>query len=541
MRTFSLLFFASLLAVAAHAQSAHWEPSGGTLTFDQDNELQLVFDDCTPKDNPVKPPAVTGLLLDITSQGSSFSINNGQANSSYNITYAAHPTKEGPLELPAFTVATDKGEIGVPEVSFDVKNSEVPSASKNTLNGMPSITPAAYFDGNGPKSAHWRLSCSGLAFDQACELDLIFDNCRPENDSISPKLPTTAGLSFYFITHFSDSGYTSSNINGSQKNEAHSTYTLFYCVRPTQHGTLSIPAFTVVTDRGDVQVPAASFGVDDSAAAPSNDGNSSITSSLVDAAHATLTPANGEFWAGEVFPIGYRIDFARNQHAVITGHLQCSLSPMTVEDWSKPESIAASDERQECWVYKTRGYVRNPGKIPLLPAQQRVTFIMGDPIFNVMSSEFHHLADHIFVSNAPTLMIKSLPPAPTDFSGAVGQFEFTTKVVPATVAIGEPITWTIALSGTGNWPEITGLPARKVSQDFQIVPTKPKRELKNGSLFDGTLSEDTMLIPSKLGIFTLPAVRFTYFDPKTGIYKTLTTGSVTVTVTPAVESSTTSN
>jgi hypothetical protein len=138
-------------------------------------------------------------------------------------------------------------------------------------------------------------------------------------------------------------------------------------------------------------------------------------------------------------------------------------------------------------------------------------------------------------------MIKSLPPAPTDFSGAVGQFEFTTKVVPATVAIGEPITWTIALSGTGNWPEITGLPARKVSQDFQIVPTKPKRELKNGSLFDGTLSEDTMLIPSKLGIFTLPAVRFTYFDPKTGIYKTLTTGSVTVTVTPAVESSTTSN
>ena len=27
-------------------------------------------------------------------------------------------------------------------------------------------------------------------------------------------------------------------------------------------------------------------------------------------------------------------------------------------------------------------------------------------------------------------------------------------------AVGEPVTWTLELSGTGNWPEIAGLPSR---------------------------------------------------------------------------------
>ena len=63
------------------------------------------------------------------------------------------------------------------------------------------------------------------------------------------------------------------------------------------------------------------------------------------------------------------------------------------------------------------------------------------------------------VSNQPELTIKPLPGnAPAGFSGAVGDFKLTTKVVPATAGVGEPVTWTLTLEGTGNWPEITGLP-----------------------------------------------------------------------------------
>ena len=78
-------------------------------------------------------------------------------------------------------------------------------------------------------------------------------------------------------------------------------------------------------------------------------------------------------------------------------------------------------------------------------------------------------------SDQPTIEVRPLPPAPPDFGGAVGRFKLTSKVVPREAAIGEPITWTLELTGTGNWPDIAGLPAREVSKDFQVIQPKAKR------------------------------------------------------------------
>ncbi len=397
MRAIFLLFLAALLAASARAQSAHWEPSGGTLAFDQDCELKLVFDDCTPKDDSIKPPPVAGLEIDISSRSSGISIVNGQSSSSYTITYLAHPT---------------------------------------------------------------------------------------------------------------------------------------------QHGALQIPAFTVATSKGDVQVPAAAFDVDNSAS--SSGGSSGAGSSLADAVHAKLAPAGGEFWAGEVFPISYTLDLARRYRPQGIGDPQWSSAPLTVEDWSKPDQfeLSVNGEPHLGVTYKTRGYAAIPGEITLSPVRQEVQLALGGSPFDPFSFAFPRLVERTVASNAPTFTIKPLPPAPAGFSGAVGQFTFTAKAVPTSVAVGEPITWTLALTGTGNWPAIAGLPAREVSQDFQVVPSKPKREPKNGQLFDATLTEDAILIPTKAGSYDLPPAHFTYFDPKTGDYKTLTTGSFTVTVAPQAENKT---
>jgi hypothetical protein len=395
MRTLSFLFSLFILAAVARAQSAHWEPSGGSLGFDQDCEIKVVFDNCTPKDESVKPPPVAGLPLDIASHGSSFSFVNGQTSSSYIITYLAHPAK---------------------------------------------------------------------------------------------------------------------------------------------HGTLQVPGFIVATDKGDVRVPAVSFEVDDSAAVTLGNSSAGTTPSVADAAHSKLAPASGEFWAGEVFPISYMLELASSYSPQGVGDLQWPLPAITVEDWPKPEQFQRSvnGEPHVGLLYKTRGYAKVPGDITLSPVRQDVQLLVMDSF----STMFPRPMNLTVTSNASTLTIKPLPPAPAGFSGAVGQFDFTSNVVPTTVAVGEPVTWTLALTGTGNWPDIAGLPAREASQDFQVVPSKPKRELKNGKLFDATLSEDAVLVPSKPGTYTLPSVRFTYFDPKTGSYKTVTTGSVNITVTPPVENKT---
>jgi hypothetical protein len=115
----------------------------------------------------------------------------------------------------------------------------------------------------------------------------------------------------------------------------------------------------------------------------------------------------------------------------------------------------------------------------------------------------------------------------------VGDFQISSKVVPTLVKAGEPITWTVVLSGSGNWPEIRGLPSREVSADFQVVQPKPKRTQPPGKLFEGTLAEDVVLIPTQAGSYDLPSLDFTYFDPASGTYKVVTAPGASVTVEPA--------
>jgi tetratricopeptide (TPR) repeat protein len=143
------------------------------------------------------------------------------------------------------------------------------------------------------------------------------------------------------------------------------------------------------------------------------------------------------------------------------------------------------------------------------------------------------LYQHTVTTNEPTLTIKPLPDGtPADFGGAVGQFTLTSKVVPTTVAVGEPVTWTLELRGTGNWPDVRGLPAREASKDFKALQPQAKRTPSEGKLFDATLTEDVVLIPTKPGTYTLGPVSYSYFDPAAGTYRTVETEKATVTITP---------
>jgi hypothetical protein len=113
----------------------------------------------------------------------------------------------------------------------------------------------------------------------------------------------------------------------------------------------------------------------------------------------------------------------------------------------------------------------------------------------------------------------------------VGNFTLTAKAAATRVAVGESVTWTVELAGTGNWPEIARLPAQAISRDFQVVTPVTKRVLKNGRLFEGSLTQEMLLVPSRPGAYQLGPVRFIYFDPQAGNYQMLTSEAVALTVT----------
>ena len=366
------------------------------------------------------------------------------------------------------------------------------------------------------QTARWQPDRGNLGLGQASEIQLVFENCSPNG---TPTVPRVNGVSLELAGQSQSTEIVNFNVTR--------RVLLTYVARPTQRGTVDIPTFDIPTDKGNVRVPAASFTVGDATL-----GNSGAT--LDSVIQARLNPPAEPVWAGEVFPLTYTLSIVRRFSAQLASNVEWSSAPLAVEDWSKPEmgELNSGGEVRNVATYRTRALARTPGPLALSPAQQLVNVQTGTSAFGLFSRPT--MEQFAITTPAAGLTVKALPsPAPADFTGAVGEFTLTSKIVPTTAAPGEPITWTLELAGTGNWPDLGGLPARDASRDFRVVQPQAKRTTKEGTLFEATLTEDVVLIPTQQGTYRLGPVRWSYFDPKAGEYRTLTTETVTVTIAPA--------
>ena len=356
-------------------------------------------------------------------------------------------------------------------------------------------------------------SVAWVTTDDPQELTLVFTNCSPDGD---PQLPNVPGVQLGFAGSSESSQFSF----GTGGRGATSTVTLHYRVRARAGTPISIPAFSVKTDQGAKTVAALTLG----AAARSG----TVAGDYL--AASRLGPPEFTVWAGEVFPLNYTLDVARR---VFTGNVSnpdWDASPLVAEEWSKPDpsEVNVNGEQRAYVLYKTRAFAKAPGALDLDSVRQAVGLVTGSIGFGFLSTP--QVTQKNLESNRPHVTVRALPPAPAGFSGAVGQFKLASKVVPEKAAVGEPVTWTLELSGTGNWPDVTGLPTRDVSTDFQVVQPKAKRTTAEGKLFDATLAEDVVLVPTKAGTYALGPVSFVYFDAKAGIYRTLTAERKTLTI-----------
>lgn len=371
------------------------------------------------------------------------------------------------------------------------------------------------------QSAQWQPDHGSLGVGQASEIQLIFEGCTPANN---PRPPTVPGLALE-LTGTSQSIQT---FNTSVTRRIIFTFV----ARPSQRGTMRIPVFDVATDKGQVRVGAAEFEVGDATVGQSGATLDSIVQSRIH------LPAQS-VWAGEVFPIRYTLTIARRYSPQLASAIEWSPAPLTVEEWGKLETtevMVGGDVRLQV-TNRSRGLASSPGTITIKSAQQLINLQTGTSMFGVFARPT--MEQYSVSTPASSLVVKPLPaPAPKGFNGAVGSFTLTSKIVPSTAGVGEPITWTLDLAGTGNWPEIPGLPSREVSRDFRVVQPQPKRSVKESTLFDASYVEDVVLIPTKAGTYSIGPYQWSYFDPKSGEYKVVVINPENITVTaPPVSSS----
>ncbi len=368
------------------------------------------------------------------------------------------------------------------------------------------------------QTIRWEPLQGALAVGQTSELMLIFEDCTPRD---TPRLPKVDGLTL----EFAGQSTSTSIINFTRSDSV----TFTYAARLTKKQRVTIPSFEIDTNKGKHRTPVATY--EPGAATVGNTGVS-----LENAANSRLVAVPSSVWAGEVFTLNYTLDAARSYFPDFgRGQIDWNAEPLVAEDWSRPEPLdfrsGTTSEPRTGLAYRTRAIARTPGAVRLNAVSQLLNLSVGVTGFGFFQQRQYQ--QYSVTSAAPVLEVKPLPVAPAGFNGAVGDLKLSSKIVPLTAAVGEPITWTLELTGPGNWPDIVGLPTRAVSKNFQVVSPQAKRTPAEGKLFDSTLTEDVVLVPSKPGTYTLGPVNFTYFDPKAGGYKTVTTPPATITITEA--------
>jgi hypothetical protein len=112
---------------------------------------------------------------------------------------------------------------------------------------------------------------------------------------------------------------------------------------------------------------------------------------------------------------------------------------------------------------------------------------------------------------------------PGDFSGAVGNFSVQLVLEDSTVDLHEPVNVKLMIGGSGNFPLITD-PAIVWPQGVQVSgPVVAENTNKYVFPLSGFKTFEYTLSNNKAGVFTIPPVKFSFFDPSSKSYKTVET------------------
>ena len=125
---------------------------------------------------------------------------------------------------------------------------------------------------------------------------------------------------------------------------------------------------------------------------------------------------------------------------------------------------------------------------------------------------------------------------PPGFNGAVGSYSLSVSASPTNIAVGDPITVTVQITGRGAVDSLT-LPDQPGWQKFKLYPPTSDYQSCDPQLdLSGTKTFKLTAVPESMDITALPPFSFSFFDPEQNTYRTLTQPAIPLIVRPSAAS-----
>ena len=352
---------------------------------------------------------------------------------------------------------------------------------------------------------------------ETVELTLKFEDSEPKG---RPTLPAMNGLR---VVGQSQS-QNFSLINGKMNRE----FSFVFTLAPTREGDITIPALQVEVDGQKLSSQPLKLKVVKSIAPPAGENGSTPSAFL-----KLIVPKN-EAFVGEVMPVEVRLYFqdARNP----------SLPQLSSEGFTigmmpqNPEQTVTqiNGARYNQVIFRVPVTAVKTGTLTLGPATSSITVLLGLRGTDFFGQRVFSEARPLNLNSEPqTITVHPLPKenVPATFNGAIGKFNLYVQAGPTNVAVGDPITVKIQISGQGPLDSLA-LPSQPAWREFKSYTPSSKVETTDRLGLEGTKTFEEVVSPQNADVKELPGFEFSFFDPEQKMYRTINTPPIPLTVRP---------
>ena len=133
-----------------------------------------------------------------------------------------------------------------------------------------------------------------------------------------------------------------------------------------------------------------------------------------------------------------------------------------------------------------------------------------------------------YIKTPPTtIKVKEFPAgAPASFNGAVGDFSMSFNIPEESINANSADEVTVTISGEGNLNFMTA-PEFNLPNSFELYDTKVEESVQSTSRgVSGSIVYSYPFVARATGDFEVPPIEFSYFDPSTERYETLSTDTI---------------
>ena len=350
---------------------------------------------------------------------------------------------------------------------------------------------------------------------------------------------------------YTSTSSSTSFVNGKRTSSFEQTYT--YMLMAQKEGTFTIGPATVKVDGENVQSNGVRIQVlpEDQQPAQGNQSNQSNPGTQSSQSSSGAVTSENLFvrtiasktrvHEQEALMITYKLYFANVDVAQLTNNTKLPEFTGFLKQELEQGEIQTELEHyngrnyQTAVLYRTILYPQHSGEIKIDPArfeavlrvqtQQRARSIFDD-FFGSYTN-----VTKMLTAPGVTIHVASLPGGkPAGFSGGVGKFTLTPSISQTEVQANEAVTIKLDISGAGNM-KLLKTPAIDWPEGFEPYDPKVTNNFNTTTAgVSGTKSIEYLAIPRSAGEYTIPAVKFSYFDIDEKAYKTLTTPEYTVNV-----------